>query len=43
MIFVAFKGATRWEMQIGRVCFYWPFWRYIRVGMWPHIEIDRSE
>lgn len=44
MTFIPYmRGATAHEAQFGRICIRWPFWRFIRVGCWPRIYIDRTE
>lgn len=40
--FVAFKGATGYEAQLWRLGVYLPYWRFIRVGVWPYMYVDRS-
>lgn len=43
MRLIAFRGATGFEAQISAVCLHWPYWRFMRIGCWPHLYIDRSE
>lgn len=39
----AFKGATARHAYIGRLWITWPFWCYLKLGIWPTIGWDRSD
>jgi hypothetical protein len=38
----AFRGATAYEAQLGRLCFRLPYRRYLRAGSRPRLYLDRS-
>lgn len=35
-----FRGPTSWEGYIGRLWFRWPFWAYLKIGIWPTVGWD---
>lgn len=37
MRYGAFKGATHYEAFIGHLWIMWPYWRFMRLGIWPKI------
>lgn len=43
MTFVAFKGATSYEIQVGWFWVRLPYWRFIVYGVWPSCGIDTGE
>jgi hypothetical protein len=40
---VAFKGATSWEAQIGRLWVRVPYWPYLKCGVWPKVGWERAD
>lgn len=34
------RGATAYEAQIGPLCLYWPYLRFMRVGVWPRLYLS---
>lgn len=36
---VAFRGATAYEAQVGRVCARLPYARFLRAGAWPRVYL----
>jgi hypothetical protein len=39
-IYLTFAGSTGYEIQVGRLCFFWPYWRFILSGVSPRIYWD---
>lgn len=41
--FTAFRGATRYEIQLGKLWLTIPYWRFWKVGCRPEYGVDRDE
>lgn len=38
MTFIMFqRGFTSWGFHVGKWYMYWPYFRFLRVGVWPTI------
>lgn len=38
-----FRGPTSWEGWVGRFWFRWPFWAYLKIGIWPTVGWGTDE